>query len=440
MADPTERPGPSEPSARGRPEDATYPGTVRERGPRRFSYAVLALLVLPFVTLAIAGYVFLSPSGKAESTPVALGSLKGGFHPVAGSFKPDGTVLGDCGDSDYICLEQGFGNVAYRQGPTVALALFTKRMGSDKSVFVDCHRIAHSIGSGSFARFHGNVAKAFSLGSSTCASGYYHGILERAFVGVTSKAGLERVARRLCVAKTIRPRSYLDYQCQHGLGHGLMIESGYDLPLALNVCSKLANGWDHVVCTSGVFMENINTRYGFRSPYVKDSDPLYPCATVRLVDRRSCYVRSTSRVLDVNHYDFPKTAATCAGLSRPWTRYCYRGFGRDSVNQAHYRASGILSLCHLAKSYEPDCLFGAARTVGDGFGYAGVERAAALCKRAPAASRRGCFGGVGLVVGLLTPTDARRARTCGRLAGGYAAVCAQEAVAEVQPDGRGAWG
>jgi hypothetical protein len=413
---------------------------VRERRPRRVSYAVLAFAVLPLVALATAGYVILSPSGKANTTPVAIGSLNGGFHPVAGSFKPDNTVLTSCKDSDYLCFEQGFGNIAYRQGPTTALALFTKRMKSDKGVFVDCHRIAHSIGSGSFARFHGNVAKAFSLGSSVCASGYYHGILERAFVGVTNKAGLERVARRLCVAETIRPRSYLDYQCQHGLGHGLMIESGYDPPLALSVCSKLANGWDHVVCTSGVFMENINTRYGFRSPYVKDDDPLYPCATVRRVDRRSCYVRSTSRVLDVNHFNFPAAAKTCAGLARPWTQYCFRGFGRDAVNQAHYKTSGILSLCGLAESYEPDCLFGAARTVGDGFGYAGVVRAAALCRRAPATARDGCFGGVGLVVGLLTPTDPRRAETCRRLASGYAEVCTKEAIAEVQPDGRQAWG
>src|SRR6266516_4343067 len=258
---------------------------MSERAERRFSTHVLVLLLaLPLVTVAIAAYVTFAPGGKAGTTPVALGSLNGGFHPVAGSFKPDQKDLSQCQDGDYVCLEQAFGNLAYHEGPKAALALFSKRISTDKGVGFDCHRIAHSIGSASYAKFHGNVAKTFSLGSSICASGYYHGVLERAFVGVTSKAGLVSVARRLCLAVNIRPRSYLDYQCQHGLGHGLMIESGYDLPLALTVCHKLANGWDVVACRSGAFMENISTRYGFRSPWVKDDDPLYPCERVQLRD------------------------------------------------------------------------------------------------------------------------------------------------------------
>ena len=408
---------------------------------RRVSpYAVLALLALPLTTLSIVAYVFFASGGKAQSTPIAVGSLAGGFHPVAGNFKPDRTKLEDCGDSQYLCLEQGFGNVAYSEGPKTALALFEKRIASDARVNVDCHRIAHSIGSGAFARFHGNVAKAFSLGSSVCASGYYHGILERAFVGVTSTSGLVRVARKLCRATSIRPRSYLDYQCEHGLGHGLMIETGYNLPLALSVCHKLADGWDHVVCTSGVFMENINTRYGFRSLWVKDDDPLYPCRTVQARDRRSCYVRSTSRVLELNHGDFAQAASTCASVGTHWSRYCFRGFGRDAVNEAHYKPAKILTLCRLAGRWGGDCLFGAARTIGDGFGLRGVRDGAALCRRAPRAQRPACFAGVGLIVGLLYPTDSRRASVCTRVAIAFAEACSGSAIAEVDPSGRASWG
>jgi hypothetical protein len=414
---------------------------VSERAKRRFSpFALAALILLPLATLSVAGYVYFAPGGKAGNTNVALGSLGGGFHPVAGKFVADDTQLETCGDSDYLCLEQGFGNLAFRHGPRVALALFTKRIATDTGVNVDCHRIAHSIGSASFAKFHGNVAKTFSLGSSICASGYYHGILERAFVGVTSTTQLEAVAKKLCLAESIRPRSFLDYQCQHGLGHGLMIETGYDLPLALSVCGRLASGWDHIVCTSGVFMENINTRYGFRSQWVKDDDPLYPCATVDVLNRRSCYVRATSRVLELNHNDFPKTASTCASLGRRWSGYCFRGYGRDAVNEAHYKPAKILSLCRLAGAEEGNCLYGAARTVGDGFGYKGALRAAALCDRAPAASRVDCFGGVGLILGLLYPTDAERTSVCGEVSERYAAACAAAAGAEVKPDGRQAWG
>jgi hypothetical protein len=414
---------------------------VSERAERRFSlFALVALLIVPLVTASIAAYVYFAPSGNARNTTVALGSLGGGFHPVAGSFVPDDTNLEDCREKDYRCLEQGFGNLAFRRGPKAALALFERRIATDSGVHVDCHRIAHSIGSASFAKFHGDVAKTFSLGSSTCASGYYHGILERAFVGVTSESQLEKVAKKLCQAGSIRPRSFLDYQCQHGLGHGLMIQTGYDLPMALSVCARLATKWNHVVCTSGVFMENINTRYGFRSQWLRDDDPLYPCGTVQVVDRRSCYVRATTRVLALNHNDFQKTASTCASLGTDWSRYCFRGYGRDAVGEARYKPAKILSLCGLAGAGEGDCLYGAARTVGDGFGYKGALRAAALCDRAPVANRVDCFGGVGLILGLLYPTNEKRTSVCANVSGRYAATCTAAAIAEVQPDGREAWG
>src|SRR5206468_10803584 len=128
---------------------------MSERGKRRFSsYVVVAFVCSALVTLGIAGYVVFAPGGKAGTTPVALGSLNGGFHPVAGTFKPDDTDLTKCQDGDYPCLEQSFGNIAFRSGPKAALALFSKKLGTDKGIGYDCHRIAHSIGSASYARFH----------------------------------------------------------------------------------------------------------------------------------------------------------------------------------------------------------------------------------------------------------------------------------------------
>lgn len=119
-------------------------------------------------------------------TPLALGAAGGSFHPVAGSFQPDGTIVAECG-SDLQCLAQALGNVAYRRGPKVALALLEGRLERDGELAARCHPVVHVIGSATLARERGNVAKAFALGSSTCASGYYHGILERAFVGLHAR-------------------------------------------------------------------------------------------------------------------------------------------------------------------------------------------------------------------------------------------------------------
>ena len=408
--------------------------------PRRFSVRALPiLLVVPLVVLSAVAYLVISERGQGGRLPVAQGSIGGSFHPVAGNFEPDTTQLDGC-DGKYSCLEQAFGNIAYREGPKQALALFAARIGKDAVVERDCHRIAHTIGSAVYAKYDGSVARTFADGSSICASGYYHGILERAFVGISSKERLGKVARSLCVDESIRRRSFLDYQCRHGLGHGFMIQTGYDLPTALTLCGDLGTGWDEVTCTSGVFMENVSTRFGFRSQWLRENDPLYPCDSLEQRHRRSCYVRATTWILEQNGNDFASTARTCASAGSGWALYCFRGYGRDAVVDARYISlRRVLALCGIAGRGQGACLYGAARTFGDGAGLAGARRAAAFCSRAPRAHGAACSAGLGIVLGLLFPTDAGRRTACARLAPRHAAACTRTAIAEVDPSGRGAW-
>jgi hypothetical protein len=411
---------------------------VNDGAKRPFSSAVVLLFVMPLLTVAAVAYFVLKGDGQ-PGVALAQGASGGAFHPVAGNFEPDDTELDTCG-ADFSCLQQGFGNVAYRQGAKAALRLFDTQIEVNEYVERDCHRIAHVIGSAAFAKYDGNVARTFALGSASCASGYYHGILERGFVGVNTKSKLVDVARELCAGSGIRRRGFLDYQCQHGLGHGLMIQTGYDLPLALSTCARLATRWDDVVCTGGVFMENVTTRFGFRSQWLADEDPLYPCARIALRNRRACYLRAAVRVIAFHHNDFPKAAATCGALAPQWARACFRGYGRDAVNEARYSPTKIIALCRLAGDSRDDCLYGAARTVGDGTGGDGVKRAAKLCRLAPEGDRDSCFAGAGIIVGLLYPTDATRQRACVRVASRHALACSKAAIAEVKPDGTGAWG
>ncbi len=405
---------------------------------RPFSSAVVLLFVVPLLAVVAVAYVVL----KGDDQPgvaLAQGASGGAFHPVAGDFEPDDTELDACG-ADYSCLQQAFGNVAYRQGAKVALRLFDAQIERNEHVKTACHRISHMIGSAAFAKYDGNVARTFAVGSATCASGYYHGILERAFVGVNTKAKLVDVARELCSGSGIRRRGFLDYQCQHGLGHGLMIQTGYDLPLALATCARLTTRWDDVVCTGGAFMENVTTRFGFRSQWLADDDPLYPCGRIALRNRRACYLRAAVRVIAFHDNDFVKAAATCEALAPEWARACFRGYGRDAVSEARYSSAKIISLCRLAADVQDDCLYGAARTVGDGAGSDGVKRAAKLCRLAPEDDRDSCFAGTGVIVGLLYPTNATRRRACERVASSHAPACTKAAIAEVRPDGTGAWG
>lgn len=405
-----------------------------------FVRALPLLLVVPLIAIPAIAYLALSEGSQGRGPALARGSIGGVFHPVAGSFKPDTTQLTGC-EGSYSCLEQAFGNIAFREGPKRALAVFDARIVTDANAERDCHRIVHTIGSAAFARYDGSVARTFAAGSSTCASGYYHGVLERAFAGVSTKAGLGKVARTLCVGEGIRRRGFLDYQCRHGLGHGFMIQTGYDLPTALSLCGRLGTRWDEVTCTGGAFMENANTRFGFRSQWLQDDDPLYPCNRVQLRHKRSCYVRATTRILQLNDHDFAKTARTCESAGSTWAPFCFRGYGRDAVVEARYISTKkTLALCRLAGGGQRECLYGAARTFADGAGLQGARRAAAFCARVPQAGRSACVSGLGIVIGLLYSTSESRRDACARLTGRYVRSCTSAATAEVDPNGTKAWG
>ncbi len=399
----------------------------------RFFTLVVALVSLLTFTAAIA-----TKSRKDGQLPIARGVVDGSFHPIAGKFVADKTILSDCGSTDQRCLEQGFGNLAFSKGPKSALRLFNQRRAVDKTIATDCHRIAHIIGSASLAYFKGNIAEAYSHGSASCTSGYYHGILERAFINVYSTRGLIKTARSLCRGAEIRRRGFLDYQCAHGLGHGLMIQTGYDLPTALAVCRGLETRWDEISCAGGVFMENGSSVYGLRSEWLKDDDPIYPCPRIKLRNRASCYLRVTTQVLRTNHYNFAKTVTTCRSLEPRWRLYCFRSYGRDAENLMGGNVERTLRLCALAHSAEGQCLYGAARTLADRDG--NTDQATVFCRHASPSLRSSCFAGLGVVVGLLEPTRAARVSACKTLAEMSAQACWRAAQLEIDPDGRGAWG
>ena len=107
--------------------------------------------------------------------------------------------------------------------------------------------------------------RALAEGNGICASGYYHVLLEGKLAGV-AKDEVAEVARSVCDQTKSTASSFVYYQCVHGLGHGLMLSTRYELPGALRLCHGLRTDFDRVSCTGGVLMENQQSSYGITSP------------------------------------------------------------------------------------------------------------------------------------------------------------------------------
>jgi hypothetical protein len=366
---------------------------------------ILGVLLIGALAEAILAVAVLASGGDKTSQALALP-----LHPVAGNFKVTDVKLEDC--TSQRCKEQAFGNMAYLKGPKQALARFRTYYGD----FSDpgCHRVAHAIGSASLARNKGDVAKTFAEGSADCFSGYYHGVLERSLLSVKSydANALGDVVRGLCGQIESRGSLWLVYQCLHGLGHGLMITTGYSLPLSLRVCDRLSTPWERTSCSGGVFMENISTMYGVASRWVRDDDPVYPCNSVAERYKLKCYEIVTSRILRVNGGSWEKAAETCATVEKDWVAVCFRSLGRDSAGQAHEDPARIRELCAVSRPHggEADCVEGAARAMVGNFGNG--KRASELCNTTELGLRGQCYYGIGWVISLYGPTRTKRLNDC----------------------------
>jgi mono/diheme cytochrome c family protein len=371
--------------------------------------------------LANGGGLMPSFAGKLSDKEMRnLAAFVGASHSsgkaVAAPFRPDSKRLSDCRDGNFECLEQAFGNMTFNEGPRPALAKLQAMSTTNTAVAGDCHRIAHRMGSAALSRFKDKVAPAFIQGTPVCASGYYHGIIERAFLGQpTNKLGI--VARQLCTDSQITKQTFLLYQCIHGLGHGLMIYTGYDLPLSLTTCKGLQTDFDKISCSGGVFMENFTSSYGVTSKYLRKSDPIYPCDDkISNPYKVQCYGLVTANLLKTTGYDQKKTAAGCKRSEPAWVSTCFESFGRDVSGIAGRSAAKARASCRLTGSdkNESDCLYGVVREIVNSD--AAPDRGGRFCAQVASKFKSRCYSGVGSVMSALETGDTLRA-TCRRVSG-----------------------
>jgi mono/diheme cytochrome c family protein len=312
------------------------------------------------------------------------------------TFEPDDKKVEDCQDT--ACFEQAFGNLAYEEGPKVALDKLAELSSTNPTVQGGCHPIAHKIGAGGLLKFQGDVGKAFAEGNGTCGSGYFHGLLQWKLAGVAADQ-VGGVARTACESPDIKANAFNYYQCNHGLGHGLMLYTAYDLPKALDFCHQLQTPLDSVECSGGVFMENQSSSFGYHTTWLRTKNLLYPCDS-KLVERRDklyCYLLVTSHILPYVGGDWVKTADWCRKSEPGWVETCFESYGRDVSGAAVQNPDRILELCKMAGSGQQSCLYGAVRDIlNNNSQDLGAKR---LCENVAQRFRSRCYFGIGSILG-----------------------------------------
>ncbi len=229
---------------------------------------------------------------------------------------------------------------------------------------IDCHERAHQFGRMSYGEFGDEVLK---LNLPECHSGFYHGAIEAYF----KKNGTANLQEKL---PTICPHDlneFYSHQCMHGLGHGLMAWSNYDLPSSLEYCNLLQNSSAQSSCRTGIFMENLigsltdspeARQKGHFTRYVS-SDPQYPCTIVKDEYKVDCYFLQTDRMRVLSKTGWQGVADEC-GKAPEGVRYsCFASMGRTISGELRSQNEKVLEACRSAPAGQMReyCIDGAAK-------------------------------------------------------------------------------
>ena len=265
--------------------------------------------------------------------------------------------------------------------------------GSSGGSIFDCHNEAHQVGRASYELFG---PETFGKGDANCHSGFYHGAME-AFLAEKGTNNLSQNIEGICSQFAT---SFGNFECLHGVGHGVMAYEVYEMPRALELCGELNGSFAQSSCYGGVFMENIVAGRGLgalsdhETQWVS-SDPHFPC---NVVDKDAsiqvqCYLMQTSRMLDIFNYDFSKVSEECLRAPEQIKLTCFQSLGRDGAGNTLRDPEAILGICNLVpEEYFDACLVGALNVIVDFWGENLNNQPFELCRKVPTGESKGlCY-------------------------------------------------
>lgn len=329
------------------------------------------------------------------------------------------------------CFQEALTARLDSSGVARSAALLSAIAAQDSQVAQDAHVLAHGLGIEAFTR-SSNVAATFDACGDAFSSGCRHGVIQ-AYFEARSEVDKTEVEGLCEPFRGIGGNRWLLFQCVHGMGHGLTMFYGRDVPKALVGCDLLSSGWDRESCYGGVFMENIigataphhpATRLSAHSHHhspaastfrpLDPKDPLYPCSIMAARYLNACYLMQTSAMLYQNSGDIAGAARSCDRAPVRMRSVCYQSLGRDISAYARRDPTEATRMCGLGNAtHRPACYVGVVKALVDWT--ATTDSGFAFCGRlGDEPSMTTCYHALGEEIAGLVWSPPARAQECAR--------------------------
>lgn len=263
-----------------------------------------------------------------------------------------------------------------------------------------CHSLAHTIGQAAVVRGYSNKTilteclRFCPASGRDAVDGLDYGCLNGAAHGIIQQGRTMKEASLYCDIPGVEPEIKL--ACFHGIGHGVVELTGFDIVRALKLCDELSGSDARFQCGHAVLME---PQYFKVAPIgsIPDSMATF-CTTVSADYQRSCF--EFSAFLTFAHTLNPLQAKDeCRKVPEDFTGVCYERLGEALYFRFEHNPELVMAGCIGGDEKSiSSCLFGANRASVDGPDGTFGEIGAVLCSKAPLKQQKICYGDLSLLV------------------------------------------
>lgn len=236
-------------------------------------------------------------------------------------------------------------------GPEETMLRLERDTRQDARTSTMCHLLAHEVGKAAFFKLR-SFTLAIQFRSEVCNAGFTHGVIEAFF---STQNNLDDAVSTAC--KDMNPFGYKGWQCYHGIGHGIMVATGNDLPATLQTCGRFDQASKRA-CINGAFMENFNTQENLHpSRFLNKNDPFFPCETQSDADKNDCYVYAPTYYLTLFPGQYEQAFAWCTKAPASYVDHCVTGVGSQAMKDMPYTPGDVAALC-MRSAFVDQCIGG----------------------------------------------------------------------------------
>lgn len=338
------------------------------------------------------------------------------------------------------CLTDSLLMVQALYGSPAALDLTSQLAADDPSLAGPVHFIAHALGHTAYDTTK-DIQKTIRECSYKQMGGCVHGALESHF---QQQANLTREA----INGACPPDSaFLLFECQHAIGHGIMLARDNALFESLELCDLMDTVQGAINCHTGVFMTNVvsakdekdgagnatfldavldpsvgHHRTGAR-PLYKEDDHAYPCDAVEAMHQNACWSQQPQLIYILNGANFTDLLAKCEAYpaTEMQKHSCSSGSGNMAEQFVGNQPLPAMPYCDLAPTApgRSSCLWGVFQQAVNGL--LDPRPVLSLCGDLPAGDAKLCAQAAGNAGSRVT--DAARMEAACEAAGAWADAC-----------------